>query len=342
MALKQLNIFVLGATGYIGGSAVHGIFTALNKKYSITLTALVRKASDGELIVNAFPGTHRYVLGSFTDLALIKMEASKADFVLNCADADNQEVVDAILAGIKDTKSTWSPRPVYLHTSGTSVVRSGGDGTFVKEAEKIWDDSSVEDIESIDKSQPHRLIDLSIFSANDEGYVDAYIITPSCIYGTGTGPVRTTSAQIPELVRLAVARQQALHIGPGTAVWNSVHVHDLEKLYALVAEKALKGDGKGEKGVERFFFASVEVNSWGEVVRRLAGILHKKGKIPTATTRAVSLAEEKGITAYFPSTGTNSVSKSSRGKALGWEAVAPSLWDTLESDVEGVLKEYDL
>jgi hypothetical protein len=61
-----------------------------------------------------------------------------------------------------------------------------------------------------------------IFKADEEGYVSAYIIAPSTIYGIGDGPVRTVSQQIPNLIKKALELKKPVYIGAGTAIWNNV------------------------------------------------------------------------------------------------------------------------
>jgi len=63
---------------------------------------------------------------------------------------------------------------------------------------------------------------LRIFKADEEGYVSAYIIAPSTIYGIGDGPVRTVSQQIPNLIKKALELKKPAYIGAGTAIWNNV------------------------------------------------------------------------------------------------------------------------
>lgn len=62
----------------------------------------------------------------------------------------------AILDGFKKRAEQGGSKPVYVHTSGTSVIAKGNDGSFVKEAEKIFDDSSEDDVKNIKPEALHR------------------------------------------------------------------------------------------------------------------------------------------------------------------------------------------
>ncbi|KAK4057652.1 hypothetical protein OIO90_001300 [Microbotryomycetes sp. JL221] len=330
----MVKAFALGLTGYIGGNAMHGIFA---KHPELDISALVRNSKDDEAIKQAFNA--RIVRGSLSDVELIEQESSNSDFVLNFADADDLKVVEAILSGLKRRSGQQAGsqrKPIYLHTSGTSVIAQGNDGSFVKAAENVFDDNKEADVKGIPPTAMHREIDLAIFKANDEGYVDAFIIAPSMIYAKGSGPVRDRSAQIPSLIQGALLKKQPIRVGDGTAVWNGVHAQDLEQLYTLVASLALSGkDNNSSWG--RFYVGAGEEHSWGEIVDRLADLLYARGKIDSKEVLVISREEGVKINPYIGSTATNSRSVANRGKALGWKPRQNGLWDEIEDDVDGVL-----
>lgn len=60
---------------------------------------------------------------------IIEEQASKADIVLNTADADDLELTKAILRGIKRT-TAGGKRPILIHTSGTGVASKKPTGIF--------------------------------------------------------------------------------------------------------------------------------------------------------------------------------------------------------------------
>jgi hypothetical protein len=64
----------------------------------------------------------KVVKGSHSDLDLVAEEASKADIILNAADADDLELTKAILAGSKRTTIAVRRTPILIHTSGTGLV----------------------------------------------------------------------------------------------------------------------------------------------------------------------------------------------------------------------------
>lgn len=114
----------------------------------------------------------RVVKGSHSDHKLITEEASKADIVLNAADADDLDLTKAVLAGLKQT--TIGKIPILIHTSGTGLATKDPSGKWDPNY-KIWNvramrlelagthppqDNSVDDIRNIPADAPHRNVDL--------------------------------------------------------------------------------------------------------------------------------------------------------------------------------------
>ncbi|KAG9019811.1 hypothetical protein FRB90_005959 [Tulasnella sp. 427] len=364
--LQSLAVFVLGATGYIGGSVLVGI----QQRYpEFNYTALVRSSKNNSAIEAI--GV-KVIQGSHSDLELIEKVAAQHDIVVNCADADDLPLTIAILKGMmeRSKRGSSSQKPLLIHTSGTSLLSEDNPtGSFIPGfAEKIYDDNKPEDIRGLGPKQPHRTIDLHaevlrrIFAAGEAGLVDTYIVTPSTIYGKGQGPCRNrltkslviVSQQVNGLIRQGVKRKQVVQIGPGTngataalqshpleanslcLVWNNVHIEDLMDLYGLVLELGLSGDGPSD-AYERFFFGSVGEHVWGEVAKELGKIMHQKGLVDTAEVKSISLQEEKSLLA----TATNSRSVANRGFALGWRPSRPSLIDTLPLEVEWTVEQLN-
>lgn len=71
-------MFRTGASGYIGGQALHSISAALP---DLSIRALVRDAAKAKTIAAAFPKV-QVVEGSLDDSALITQEAKEADVIL--------------------------------------------------------------------------------------------------------------------------------------------------------------------------------------------------------------------------------------------------------------------
>ncbi|KAF8598918.1 NAD(P)-binding protein [Ceratobasidium sp. AG-I] len=326
------NIFILGATGYIGGA----VFTGLRKTYpNVPTAALVRNPKDNAALTAAGA---RVVQGSHSDHEIIQKEASEADLVVNCADADDLELTKALLRGIKQRKEKTGQISIFVHTSGTSVVGDPPSGEPSEFSKKVWNDAKPEDIRSLDIKQPHRTIDVEIFNAHDRRDVDAYIVCPSCIYGIGNGPVRRISVQIPNIIRAALRRKEVPYVGKGTNTWNNVHIKDLQALYLLVIKHALEARANKVQveSYENFYFGSVGSHEWGDVSKVLAPLLYEKKLVTKPEAVSVPVGEERALDF---NTGNNSCSTADRGRALGWKpSEAP--WDaSLKKDLDVILAE---
>ncbi|KAG8703231.1 hypothetical protein FRC09_004276 [Ceratobasidium sp. 395] len=326
MPATSTKIFILGATGYIGGAIIAEL---LRTSAAFTITALVRKDQDIETLEALGIKT---IKGSFTDEDKIEEASREADIVYAVADADDLSVAQAVLKGLKAKKE----RGILIHTSGTGLLSNNYNGELTPEDSKIWNDNDINDIKGIPSTQPHRNVDLEIFGAHERGEVDAYIIAPSCIYGTGDGPVNKLSQQVPRLIRAAIEFKQPVYVGKGTNLWNNVHISDLVLLYNLILNLALSvrgGQTPRPEAYANFYFASVGEHAWGNLAKQIGPILLAKGKVEKAEARSVKASEVEN----FSSLSTNSRSVSERGRNLGWTTVAKSLEDSLEEQIDAVL-----
>jgi len=318
------SIFVLGVSGYIGGS----ILVGYKKAYpDYDYVALVRSES-------SIPAVEalgiRVVKGSHSDHRLITEESSKADIILNAADADDLELTKAVLAGVKQT--TIGKIPILIHTSGTGLATKDGSGKWDPNY-KIRNDNNVDDIRSIPPEAPHRNVDLEIFEADSAGYVSAYIIAPSTIYATGTGPGNRISQQVPTLTNEILSHKQTVFVGEGTNQWNNVHIDDLVDLYIIVTNLAIAELGPAAKvdSYNKFFWGSVGKHSWGDVARKIGKILHSQGIIDKVEPKSIPFRPELGAIA------SNSITIPDRGLKNGWEPKGVPLEDTLEETVQQVV-----
>lgn len=323
------NVFILGVTGYIGGA----VLVRTRRSFPTwRYTALVRSEANFDAVRAA--GVDEIIHGSHADLDKIRDAASKSDVVLNLADADDLDLTKAVLDGLAKSKGDR----ILVHTSGTGVVSDKAEGEFTEYAKKIWNDNSEDDIRSIDPAQPHRDVDLTIFAADTTKKVSAYIIAPSSIYGTSSGPVHRISQQVPNVVRASVTLRTNLYVGKGTNVWNNVHIDDLAELYDIVLRRALSGADAKAASVAKFYFASVREHVWGDVDRAIGAILYDKGLVDNKEAVSVPFAVVARDAPLLKYAANNSRSKSERGFNAGWKPVAPTLEETLRQDVEDTLK----
>jgi nucleoside-diphosphate-sugar epimerase len=215
MAIK---VFITGATGYIGGAILSELLKT-PQKYSIS--ALVRKPEHGEVLkkLNVTP-----VYGSLDDAEVLVEASRNADVVINAANSDHLPAVHAIVKGLKEKKDK---NAILIHTSGSAAI------SFDPITTVPFDDEDIARIHAIPKTVIHRDVDTFIYDNSD--HFKAVIVAPSTINGTGKGPFKKSSAQVPLLAQIAVKRRKSGYFGrEHEVVWSDVHIDDLADLYILI------------------------------------------------------------------------------------------------------------
>lgn len=111
--MAPTSVFLIGATGYIGGFVLALLLQAPKGTY--TISALVRSKQKTPLLEKI--GV-RPVLGSLSDLEALEREAASHDVTIHTADADDLPAAKALLRGLRRS----SEKKIYIHTSGTGVL----------------------------------------------------------------------------------------------------------------------------------------------------------------------------------------------------------------------------
>jgi nucleoside-diphosphate-sugar epimerase len=324
-----LNLFITGATGYIGGSVLTSLLQYPNK---YRISALVRSQAQADVLKKF--GVEP-VLGSLDDLDTLTKAASEAHIVVNTADADHLPSAQALVKGLKLRKDKNS---VFLHTSGTGLL------TFSNsKIDTPFDDSDIERIHSIPLDALHKDVDSWIFENTDD--LTAAIIAPSTINGIGSGFFKKTSQQVINLARAAVARGKAGWAGDRTeAIWNNVNINDLADLYILIIDGLVNRTADyGKKG--GWYFGAVHEHTWTKIAESLAVELQKLGLVKTTElSQFESEYREKflyGEAAKRTWTG-DSRAVSTRSYKLGWKPSRPDVYHTLAQEVQYLYQNGDL
>src|SRR5229473_6221950 len=187
-----MKIFLTGATGYIGGMVAARL------------------------------------LGMLADRAVVADAAGRADAVINAANSDNRDSIEAVLPVLEG-----SSKP-FIQTSGSSIVgdKAGGElGTL------IYDEETP--VKPLPEKAPRVAINDAVLAAAQKG-VRAIVLCPSLIYGTGAG-IHKESVQVPRLIALAKESGVPRHVGPGENIWSHVHIDDVAALFLLALDKAPAG-----------------------------------------------------------------------------------------------------
>jgi nucleoside-diphosphate-sugar epimerase len=295
----EMNIFVTGATGYIGGSVAAHLAAAGHR-----VSGLVRSPAKADA-VGAL--AIRPVLGTLDDEDALVRAAQAADVVINAASADHRGAAVAVLDALAGSGK------LFIQTSGSSIVGTRARG---HRSDAIFDEDTP--ITPSPARAARVALNELILSYRDKG-ARPVIICPSLIYGRGHG-VEPDSMQVPLLMDLARKRGCAAHAGPGENIWSNVHIDDLVVLYALALEKAPAG---------AFYFAENGENSMREVCEAIHRALRFKGP-PTAMSMEEAAAEW-GEGVAEDTMGSNSRVCAVRARReLGWQPTGRGLIEDIE------------
>lgn len=281
-----MRIFVVGASGYIGGSVAVALVAGGHR-----VAGLTRSAAKGDALraLGVEP-----VVGTLADRATLAAAAQQADAVINASDSDNLYVVEAILPALEGTGKT------FLHTSGTSVVADRAAG---EPSERVYLEETP--FEPLPERMLRVAIDRKVLAACHNG-VRSVVLRPGLIYGRGRG-LNPHSHQLPRLIALAKSRGAGVHIGRGLNIWSHVHLDDVVDLYLRALTEAPAGS--------LFYVENGEaaMKTVAEAISRLLGF--GGAAVSWPIEEALS---EWGAAAYT-SFGSNSRVRSYKAhKMLGW------------------------
>jgi len=240
------SVLFLGATGYIGGTVLQSILASSTPPS--TITAVVRNEKKAEALnsLSTPSGTTlKAVMGDLSKADQLIELAKEHDIVINCANADSEEGIKALIEGMKQRRDKTGHRPLLIQTSGTGVLVDDAQGRYpsdrvsitpakspcLKANDQIYTDLNptpataktpeLVSFSKIPETNPHRPVDLEIIKADASGILKSYIILPSTIWGAGKGELyekdiaNSYSDQMPMLIRAALDRGQAGVFGKG-------------------------------------------------------------------------------------------------------------------------------
>ncbi|KAK3807417.1 MAG: hypothetical protein JOS17DRAFT_766719 [Linnemannia elongata] len=329
--MAALRVFVLGATGYIGSTFLDLLLKKKDTARKYTFRALVRSQDKADQLIR--PQGIEPVLGSLDDVAIIEDEAANADIVINLADADHLPSVQAILRGLSQ-RPRWEEgrrRPILIHTSGTGVLLDGANGQFASNT--IYYDNDVAQLNTLEISQLHRVVDVEIINPALVGVIDTYIVAPPTIWGFGTGRGNNNSIQIPAQIANSLKHGQAMQIGKGLNIWSKVHVLDLAHFYISLLERTIQEPQDADevyplgyplpKNEDAYYFVQEGDDfAYGDVAKEIAQVFQRIGINDSGAVNGTAPEEEA---AYWPEGSNVLLGGNSRSRAvkareiLGWE-----------------------
>lgn len=287
-----MNIFITGATGYIGQAV-----SARLQLAGHSVSGLVRTESGARAL--RARGV-RPVLGGLDDVDVLQKAAQEADAVIDTATADHSESTQVFLSALEGTGKK------FIRTSGTGVYTDLAHGQLNPTVFTETTEHQPEDIVAI-----RYATDFAVLEAGGNG-VHTVVLRPSMIFGDGA------SEQLPLLIRQAISSGRSLYVGKGENRWSNVYVADLAEAYLLALEKAPSGSAYNLAGGES------SMRDIAETIARLAGLGSAESCDPETAYAALG---QRWVDVAISS---NSRVDSAKAKAeLGWNPIGPDLLDDL-------------
>ncbi|KAJ4475534.1 hypothetical protein J3R30DRAFT_3500423 [Lentinula aciculospora] len=341
------TIFLLGATGYVGGQ----VLLSLAQDFpTFPVRALTRNVSPSKVTqLQSLHSKLEVVEGSLSDLGIIEAEAKKADIVIDVAVAGDTDSVNAIIRGLQQRSRAYAPTlpPIYIHMSGAGITGDNARGELLA-PERLWVDTEF-DLKLIKTKLLANACE-AIINAGKSGEIRTMVLMPGLIYGIGPG-IQKVSLPHRFYLDLAAQAGHAGTLGPGRNVGGFVHLKDVASAVSAVLKGALNGGKTGEKigeGEQGFYFVvSNYMISTGEFSNIIGDTLYKQGLIakPGSSPFSASVAEKAGTFGHTIF-GSSQFCRAERlAKELGWSAEhteTENLYESIPREIELAVKEMKL
>ncbi|TAM76696.1 NAD-dependent epimerase/dehydratase family protein [bacterium] len=211
-----MNVFVIGATGYIGSAIAEALKAA---GHQVLGSARSDEAKQRLRAAGVEPAA-----ADITDPTSLIAPAERADaaiYVVQYNGPDGADVEGAALRSLVDALAGTN-KPL-LYTSGVWIYGSTGD--------RVADEQSPHDPTPLVAHRPQ--LERIVLDGVARG-VHTVVIRPGDVYGRGRG--------IPAMwIQSAKQGGAARFVGDGGSHWPVVHVEDLAQLYVLALTKAHAG-----------------------------------------------------------------------------------------------------
>lgn len=331
--MSTKRVFFTGATGYIGGAVLAKLVESSNYDVYVLIRDKSKAAKFEQL------GLH-VVIGSFSDLDVLKGQSALADIVIHTADADGLDAAKAIHAGQASRLEKNLPKGIYIHTSGTGVLSDDARG--MHSDAQIYDDLDERQLATLKPSQPHRNVDLFLLDSENMKKVRTFIILPSTIYGVTShqfvqaGLSNPLSIQIPTAIQVAINLNQVGTVGKGLNHWPCVHIDDQAQMFIDVLNTALKEQKSDEGG---YIFGENGEYNLLKAYEGVAKSLKKHGAIKTEDVRSLTDDEVKKLMGSYY-LGGNSRCKSNKARRdYGWKPKygLDDFYNSFDGEVEFLL-----
>lgn len=294
-----MDIFVTGATGYIGGTVSARLMGAGHRVHGLARNTERAERLEEHGITP--------VLGTLDDFDILAAAAQSADAVVNAANADHPFAARALAEALAGSGKK------LLHTSGTSIVADNAHG---QPGGTVYREDTP--LEPLPEKASRVATDRMVVAATEKD-VHSVVMCPCLIYGRGLG-VRPDSIQVPMFIDMAKVSGVPRHPGPGLNIWSNVHIEDCADAYIAALELAPAGS--------YFYIESGEAS--------MLDLNHSIGRLLGLGERTEPMTLPEAVRAWGApmayGMGSNvRVNAYHARDVLGWSPVQPSLEDDIEN-----------
>jgi nucleoside-diphosphate-sugar epimerase len=294
--LKNMKIFVTGATGFIGSAVVNELVSAGH-----TVLGLARNKANAAQLTAAGAEVHH---GDLQDLDSLKRGATAADGVIHVGFihdftrfAEMCEVDRlAILALGEALAGTNKP---LIVTSGTGMLAPG---KLALEADRV--------VPGPNPRQSEQAAD----ALAAQGIRASVMRFPPSVHGVGD------HGFVPVLINIAREKGLAIYVGEGQNMWPAVHRLDAAKLFRLAIEKnpepGTRFHGVAEQGI---------------AFKEIAWVIGRRLNVPVESKTKEEAAAYFTWFSHFAAMDCPSSSAFTR-EYLGWEPVQVGLLEDIDQE----------
>lgn len=220
MTSNAREVFVLGATGFVGGALARRLATDGHRVTGLARTGEAAAALDRGGIVP--------VLGDLgPGRAAVVEAARRADAVVYAAQPGPEQETAAVDELIR-----------VLAGGGRTLILLSGSGVLLQRTAGTWSQDSFAEHDSfvVEPLAAYRkAAEDAVLTASSAGGLRGMVVRPGLIWGPGD------HGHVPMIYRSVAATGSACYVGPGLNVYGHVHVDDVTRLIALALDTGRAG-----------------------------------------------------------------------------------------------------